>query len=160
MNILSPTSGIVERVEAKSVYIYIAPEDDHGIYAPIAGKLSYNYEEGTFFPPKFFTIKEPKTGRLFMTIQNVSFYVEVGKPQYITNTVRIEKEGIVAAGEKVGEILIGSRSWINAPEGYRVVVEEGLQVVGGRSVLFEPTILGIAKNSISSSGGWARDGRG
>lgn len=164
--IKSPTYGTVEKVNPKSVLIYIAVEDPHGVYAPISGKIkSLKSEDGIFLsPPPFwktdwtkqtgisdasnlslFTVEPPKTERLWIEIESktisVSFYVEVGRPQYITNNVSlyVKVGDNVQTGDHLGDILIGSRAKIYTPKSWKIVVKLGQKLEGGKTTVFEKT---------------------
>lgn len=130
----------------RKIRIYIDREDNHEIYAPATGRITNISEEHGKFKTvspytKKFKSDDMHTGRIyfFMSV-GICFAVEVGKPQYITDTVSldIEEGDQIEIGKKIGEILIGSTSYIfyNDTE-YDFIQRSGTVVSGGNTVLLE-----------------------
>ena len=139
---------ITKNLFNRKIRIYIDREDNHEIYAPATGKITNISEEygkfKTVFPylnAKEFKSDDMHTGRIyfFMSI-GICFAIEVGKPQYITDTVSldIEEGDRIEVGEKIGEILIGSTSYIfyNDTE-YKFIQKIGTVLSGGNTTLLE-----------------------
>lgn len=149
MSIVSPTFGVVTSIKNNKITIYIGIEDNHDIYAPISGKISkIKFSEGEF-KRKIFQTYVNKIGRASITINDIKFWIEVGKPKYVTDRVLLEKEldDKVKQGERIGEILLGSLSEVHLPENTIIKVKEGDVLIGGETVVAE-----YSSNSLGSSG--------
>jgi len=146
--ILSPVHGQVELIEDKNISIYIAQTDNHDILAPVSGIIEItNVELGKLFlkDNKAVIFEEEKifqipghNARITFKINGISFYVEVGKPDYITDKVRLyfHNKDFVRQGAKIGEILIGSRAKVMLNDtDYKVIVNLRDKLVAGHTIL-------------------------
>ena len=149
--LVAPTSGVVEEVSPEIegpgglVAIYIAPEDDHTIYAPLGGIVRRIWSERGRFVAEALTVvyEAPvtKTEQLHFEIGDdetlIKFYVEVGKPHYVTDSVAllVEPGWRVDMGQPIGEILLGSRAVIYVPNAQALRVQIGDRLIGGTTVL-------------------------
>jgi len=147
---LSPVHGNVEKSQFDRLEIYIPADGDHTIYAPVSGTVTNLAERnGIFYPDKdalYFKQRE-NTGEDYHTAEctveidhKFTFSIRVGKPQFITDTIRWDvtigsrlKQGFV-----IGEILIGSEATVFLPEGYHwqwPQTRQGETLTGGVTVL-------------------------
>lgn len=121
MSIVSPVYGEITSITNNSIEIYISSSDNHNIFAPISGKITnINLDKGFWkreIQTKYFKTIEYKTGRLTVYIGDVYFWVEVGKPKYITDTIRFDYNinDDIIQGQNIGEIIIGSLAKIYFP---------------------------------------------
>ena len=156
LNVSSPVSGVIEALSNK-IHIYIAPEDDHSVFAPISGEIiEITPTTGVFTAPlgSQFKATPNHTERWFLTIMSsvipnlaLRMYVEVGKPQYITDTINflpnVQLQQHVSQGEKLGEIVIGSRAVVFFPNPLEgtPVQQQLMNIVPVGSVVDQNTIL-------------------
>lgn len=137
----SPTSGVVDAINAAkgTITIYISPQDNHDVFAPVSGIVQdIVTENGLWHRPMFTVPSQVKTGRVRVVLnQGVEFWLEVGKPTYITNRVQlnIDKGSHVYAGERIGEIVLGSLSEVHLPVSSEILVKPGMPVVGGETAI-------------------------
>jgi len=154
-DVLSPVSGTVEVAENQLVHIYIAPDDPHGVFMPASGVVRKIWaERGVFLSPppggdarisSIFVAPEWKTEQVHLLIDYaegalvVQVELEVGHPEYITDTVSLHvREGEAReAGAQIGEILIGSRAIVrySGDTPPFTTVAPGQHVEGGRTVI-------------------------
>ena len=140
--VLAPTHGTVEHVTPRSLDIYIAPEDEHGVFAPISGHLlRVESERGEFMGTQF-QVPYHKTERVVLTFQgsiNVTLWIEVGKPQYITDNVRFSVGAgtYVRAGDHIGDILLGSRAGLVLSREATITARRGQHIRGGKDTVGE-----------------------
>lgn len=137
----SPVTGLVDGIgESGNVRFLIRADDDHAVRAPRAGRVQrIATEEGTFEGERW-TVPEPKTARITFTIADVTFQLEVGKPQYITNAIDVfVREGDTRArGARIAQIILGSRAEIFGPAGtWKVLVRAGDKVRAGETKIYE-----------------------
>jgi len=144
--IVAPTFGTIvnisrnddEMVSDKNtkMTIYIAPTDNHKVFAPLDGKIIMIKTVKGSFVVKTFKSKEEHTGRIYLYLENVVLALEVGKPQYITDTVKLDvaKGDYVLKGKEIGEIIIGSTAYIfyNSNE-YKPIASKNQKIIGGIS---------------------------
>lgn len=158
VQVFAPTHGVVRHADDERITIYIAPRDDHRVYAPVAGRVTrINTYEGKIRRPvspeeyrlgsdsRVFQSYENKTGRVTVHMEEegtrlpLSFWLEVGEG-YITERVRLdvlEGQYVPSPGTPIGEILLGSLSELHLPMGshgerrVRVLVKPGQKMVGG-----------------------------
>ncbi len=139
--VLAPTHGVVERVSPPyAVDIYIAEDDNHDVFAPISGQLLRVESQTGEFVGTQFQVPYEKTERVFLTFQGevqVVLWLEVGKPKYITNNVRfsVEAGAWVRAGDRIGEILLGSRSGLVLSHPATITAQPGQRVRGGEHII-------------------------
>lgn len=144
--------GEIESVEEDgrqySVGIYISPQDNHTIYAPVDGKIAY-IEPNKYQVPQWegdiFRARPNAVESLTVMIGPITFSVEVGKPVYITDRIKFWKNQgeFVNKGEEIGFIVLGSRGKITVNKVYngrRVRFtpdsnRRGNRVVGGGTIL-------------------------
>ena len=72
LNVSSPVSGVIEALSNK-IQIYIAPEDDHSVFAPISGQIiEITPTTGVFTAPlgSQFKATPNHTERWFLTIMS------------------------------------------------------------------------------------------
>lgn len=157
----SPVNGVVEAVGPAADYgigeasvfldppsrahrviqIYIAPTDRHEIVAPVAGRFAgvQTVAEGTWVRAGRVYTSHPETKvqrlRLAFPDQAVYVDVEVGRAKYITAAIEASPARQVRAGERIGEILVGSRAFVYVPAGWSIRVAPGDTVEAGRSLL-------------------------
>jgi len=141
-NIISPVNGEIRYIDDSRITIYISAKDNHKIYAPMSGEISYMSITNGYWERQYYKTIYGKTGHLSVEInKTISFWVEVGKPKYITDTIRVDyKEGdTVEEGQRIGEIIIGSLAEISLPPDAQVMknIKKGTKVVGGKTVLFK-----------------------
>jgi hypothetical protein len=141
MEIVSPTYGRIIEIKEKEkiITIYIDKNDIHTIYSPIDGKVEkIEFINGEFEREnKIFKTFDLKVGRCIITINQITFWIEVGKPKYITDRVLLTiKEGeMVKKSDKIGEILLGSLSEIHLSKTEKIKVKLLDFVVGGKTVI-------------------------
>lgn len=158
--ILSPVNGKIRKVEKGSpryITIYIPVEANHDVHAPVTGTIeSMDREKGSIrrssATVSTFQAESGEIGRLTIGIltpdgTHVSFFLEVGKPVYVTDRIRINR-GLgdkVKSGEVIGEIILGSLARVYLPPGSALVpfLAKGDQVVAGQTVL---AIYSCSKN--------------
>lgn len=140
---VSPVSGIVDGVDGASstVRFVIRTTDDHEVRAPVPGVVKRVDGEGGVFRGELWTVPSPKTERIIFEIGDVEFALEVGKPKYVTDTIRVDAKvgDRVERGQVVAEILIGSRAEMSVDGAFGwhdVVVERGDAVVAGVTPVF------------------------
>ncbi len=142
MSVVSHVNGKIISIDKTKIVIYISPSDNHEIYSPISGKITYvSITNGNWVRQYYKTIY-PKTGHLSIEMDDkISFWIEVGKPKYITDTIRFDydKDDVVKQGQIIGEIIIGSLAQMNLPP--NVKLEPNIKinsiVEGGKTVLFK-----------------------
>ena len=127
MEIYAPTDGSIESLTNNFIGIYISEDDNHDIFMPFDGSINFFTEEqGTFVDPSawqfssIFKAQPMKTARLHLILAsenknftNIHLIIEVGQG-YITNKIGLLIKGNekIKKGTKIGEIIIGSRSYI------------------------------------------------
>ena len=146
MNIISPTYGIITKIQDNIIHIYIRgyndeKEDNHDIFSPISGNIKKNFEEiklkrkGEYINNDILYIfDENKKGRLNIKIKNIKFSIEVGKG-YITNSIRLSNKTKFKKGQKIGEIIIGSYCFIKIPKNFKLKVKLNDEIIGGKTIL-------------------------
>jgi len=142
MSIVSATYGQVSEIKENSIVVYIDVKDIHKIYAPITSKIiGLDFVNG-LFKRKVFKSIYMKTGRAIITLKGIieiKFYLEVGKPKYITDRVLIENSigDNILQGQIIGEILLGSLSEIFFPKNIplKILINEGDYIEGGKTIL-------------------------
>lgn len=132
---VSPVTGIVDDVgdASSTVRFVIRTTDDNEVRAPVPGVVKRVFR-GEILP-------SPKTERVAFEIGDVEFALEVGKPKYVTDTIRVDAKvgDRVERGQVVAEILIGSRAKMSVGGAFGwhdVVVERGDAVVAGVTPVF------------------------
>ena len=148
--ILSPVHGVISNININigknTITIYISPEDNHTIYAPLDGKLIKIKNEQGSWKRQIFQAYENKIARTILYIKNnklkepLSFYLEVGKPKYITDRIRLKDHIKVnrelVEGEEIGEIILGSLSEVhfgNLKYSNNINVHD--KVIGGKTII-------------------------
>jgi hypothetical protein len=139
--IISPVNGQIISMDSRKITIYISVNDNHQIYAPLGGEITYMSITNGSWKRKYYTTVFNKTGHLTVEINNiVSFWVEVGKPKYVTDTIRVDYEmgDTVEQGKVIGEIIIGSLAQIAIPPDGKILkgIKEGTKLVGGETALY------------------------
>ncbi len=139
--IISPVNGEILQLDTEKITIYISESDNHQIYSPLSGKITYMSITNGSWQRKYYKTIYNKTGHLTVEINNnISFWVEVGKPKYITDTIRMDYniDDEVEEGQRIGEIIIGSLAEIKIPKSAKLNknIKKGSKVVGGETVLF------------------------
>ncbi len=162
--ILSPFTGTITKLynnfktEEKTCGIYIAPDDPHFIFSHITGIITNirkeNLKKGFIRETKtddYRTIKQNKTGRLYITIRSnqsqmktvVEFFIEVGAG-YITDQVNLQplkKDDLILQGKQIGEIILhknNSYGEIKSTNS-QFLVKKLQRVKGGKTPIFEIT---------------------
>jgi phosphatidylserine decarboxylase len=143
--VVSPVYGVVSRISRNTITVYISKDDKHTVYSPISGKITNIASYDGSWYRKVFTANVNKTSRVTVYLQNdnikdrqVSFWLEVGKPKYITNRIRMdfEKGSKVSKGLAIGEIILGSLSRMRfGGLEHKNMVDVGDVVIGGETVL-------------------------
>lgn len=141
MNVVAPVNGVVKYIDEDRITIYISPSDDHKIFSPIDGKITYISITNGYWERHYYKTIYSKTGHLSIHINNqIKFWVEVGKPKYITDTIRVDvsENDIVKQSQILGEILIGSLAEISLPPNCKIKnnIKEGSKIEGGKTILF------------------------
>jgi hypothetical protein len=145
-SIVSPVSGRISKVGADSIRIYISPNDDHRVFAPIGGRVARVDVHQGRWKRKVFEANVDKIAQTRIFIkdsslsQHVSFWLEVGYPKYITNRVRIDHGGkvgdVLEQGEQMGEIVLGSLAEVQFNGLSHVnVFQVGAKVTGGETII-------------------------
>ena len=128
------------------IQILIDVEDPHEVYAPIDGYIKdIQFIEGKFHE-KVFEVEVLKTGKAIISLEGdveMHFTLEVGKPRYVTNRIRIDKKigDYVRQGELIGEILLGSLAYVYFPppsESMGITYrnfDDNPYLVGGKTVI-------------------------
>jgi hypothetical protein len=144
ISIIAPVNGIVTDIGDDTITIYIRRTDDHNIYSPTSGTLTniYNYQ-GSWYR-HIFQADVNKIARTTISIKNpylnkpISFWLEVGKPKYITDRIRLNKNigNDLYSGENIGEIILGSLAEIhfNGIQHYKTVTKNSI-LIGGRTLI-------------------------
>ena len=142
--ILSPADGRVCGIESGAVQkisIFLSLWDDHVNRSPIAGRVErITYTPGRFLPA-FLGNAGRRNENNWIAIRGDQF--EVGVRQ-IAGTVarRIVcdcREGDrLAQGQRLGEILFGSRVELTVPEWMKITVRVGQKVRAGKTVVATP----------------------
>lgn len=137
-DVVAPVNGVVvESPDTNSVRIYIAPNDEHTIFAPVDGSITDIRKFNGSWHRKVFQAYEEKTARVTVEFDtNLDFWVEVGKPLYITDRIRLDKgvSGSVIQGEPIGEILLGSLAEVHFLDAsFAITAKAGDKVVGGKT---------------------------
>lgn len=145
---ISPVSGVVKEISNEKIGVYIRgpfdeEQDDHTIYAPINGKLIFEYFDGIMKDKDFFSNLNKK-GYIKFTIGSIKFNVYVGKG-YVTNQIKmfVENNNYVKKKEKLGEIVIdkyNSYATIYPPYSIKTL-KIGDIIIGGKTV-FEYDLIG------------------
>lgn len=144
--VVSPVYGVVSDIGDDSITIYIARNDDHRVFAPTSGTVTQIESFQGSWTRNIFQASVHKTARTTITIQNqhydlpVSFWLEVGKPKYITDRIRIDKGKTVGEmltqGEQMGEILLGSLAEVHFNGlRHKTLVQRGTKLLGGKSAI-------------------------
>ena len=118
ITVVSPVNGVISDVDSRNglIQIYISPTDNHTIYAPMTGRITNITHENGSWTKQVFQAYEEKTARVTIEIDGImEFWLEVGKPTYITDRIRITKNvgDSIVQGEIIGEILLGSLSEVH-----------------------------------------------
>lgn len=119
MILLSPVYGLIQHIAPKIICFNIRPHDMHSVHAPFDARI-------VSITPFVRAYRAPKgeIGRVYITFQSIQepdFYavlmLEVGKPLYITDRIRIDviPQQQVSAGQVIGEILLGSFACLYFP---------------------------------------------
>ena len=144
IEVLSPVNGTISNITENSIQIYIEPIGNHQIYAPISGTVSNISNVEGSWTRNIFQTNVNKTGRTEIDITNpiiknpVSLWLEVGKPKYIVDKIRINitKNDEVKIGELVGEILLGSLAELHFDNLETIkVVDIGSKVIGHKTII-------------------------
>lgn len=114
--IVSPVNGIITDIGNDHITIYINRTDNHDIYSPISGVLTNILNYKGSWTRHIFHAEENKIARTTLFIKNpdmdqmISFWLEVGKPKYVTDRILINKNigDYLIRGEYIGEIILGS----------------------------------------------------
>ena len=105
-----------------------------GMATPITPPFSSSDADADEIPPTTTQISELNDPWMF-----TEFWLEVGKPKYVTDRVRldIDTDDRVEAGDKIGEILLGSLSEIHFSDQFVIepAVQPGDWVVGGETIV-------------------------
>lgn len=156
--VYSPVYGFIDKILLTNhsnyykIYIYITSQSDHRIFVPIDGAL---------FPPTIkngFIIEDPihshekkqsfrqnintqHTAEITWSIihrnhsnadSRIYFTIQIGKPKFITDKIRIDKVAYdkieCKAKERLGEILLGSRAIIYLPTKYYRLTENTIKL--------------------------------
>lgn len=119
--IVSPVSGVVRDVrvvpeQGTRIDVYIRgphdeTEDDHHIFAPVSGLLTFTPHEGVLTSHTRFVSLPGKTGFLRLRLPGVTTDVFVGSG-YVTDTIVMtrETEEHVQRGDLLGEIVVHPRN--------------------------------------------------
>lgn len=144
MNVVSPVYGTISNISDNSITIYISPNDNHNIFAPIDGTISEIDIVQGYWKRRVFHAYEDKIGRTIIYISNIclpediSFWLEVGKPMYITDRIQLNKDidDYVKKGELIGEIILGSLCEIHFHNlNHQNKIRIGDKVIGGNTIL-------------------------
>lgn len=123
------------------ITIYISPKDNHTIYAPKTGKITNITHFNGKWIRKVFQADVEKIARVTIEMDPIDFWIEVGKPLYLTDRIRVEKNigDNVTKGEQLGEIILGSLAELHVKKGTFFIlspeIKEGKKVIGGQSIL-------------------------
>lgn len=136
-SIYSPVFGFVDKISVTEkfyiIYIYITRKSNHKIYIPVTGTLQiYNIKNGIIKDPIFSSseqlfkqsIDTRHTAEITWSINNndetIYFTIQVGKPKFITDSIKIynKKTNFWYERELLGEILLGSRAIVCVPINY------------------------------------------
>lgn len=150
IKILSPVSGIISSIDEDTITIYIRPKDDYSFFAPIDGKLiNIKYYKGSW-KKNIFNAQVNKItrmeiiARIKILIKNeyldkpLSFWIEVGKPVYITDIIRLNKKinDKLIQGEKMGEIWLESLVLLHFNGiKHHNIIKYFSRVIGGKTIL-------------------------
>ena len=143
--IVSQVNGIITKIgeDHGKIRIYISPEDNHVIYAPMTGTITnITSKNGKWNREIFKANFQVKYARVTVEIDEmIDFWIEVGKPKYITDRIRVTKKigDKINVGENIGEIILGSLSEIHLLKGDFIVSKNVFlnnQVKGGETVLY------------------------
>ena len=142
--IVSPVNGIVTDIGPDTITINIRPNDKHHVYGPLDGLfVDISSQQGSWYRHVFHA-NVNKIARTTISIKNIqlnaiiSFWLEVGKPKYITDRIRLDRNvgDIIHRGELIGEIILGSLAEVHfngLP--HQTYVTRGSILVGGRTVV-------------------------
>lgn len=142
--IVSPVNGIIESVTEQgniiSIRTYIPATSNHNIFSPKDGVIIDVKKFNGEWTRQIFKAFETKIARLTLVIDDIDFWIEVGKPFYITNRIKIlkNKGDQVKQGENIGEILLGSLTEIHLDKNKFIIphsIKEKTIVKGGKSIL-------------------------
>jgi len=139
--ILSPVYGKVVKIKGLFIQIYISQNDNHDIFSPIYGKINQIYFKNGIFKDDTFHSEYDHTGRLFIKMENIygnlKFIIEVGKPQYITDTIKVSvsENDFLESGQKIGQIIIGSTAYIILPPNSKNYLKLNDKLKGGKTIV-------------------------
>ena len=141
--IVAQVSGVITDVDLErgSIRIYLPPTGDHTIYSPMSGDITSISSVKGRWKDKVFQAWEDKIARVTVEIdKKIDFWVEVGKPLYITDRIRISKQKNehVEKGEEIGEVILGSLSEIHILDGmfqFEGNAKINQVVIGGKTEL-------------------------
>lgn len=136
--IISPVSGIIDKVESDRIGIYIRGpfdkvQDDHNIYAPKNGEIKFKEYQGKIVNENFKSF-ENKRGKLTIYVNGLKTEIFVGKG-YVTDNIKLTKRKKVNQGDWIGEIIINKHN----SYAYVYILGSSLKIgsilYGGKSVL-------------------------
>lgn len=135
--------GRVELIDTEynTIHIYIAPAEDHHVFAPRSGILQYTALNGSFRRHEkalvFSETDKPHNAELQCAIEDVEFQIQVGSPDAHVDRIQVYPANgtAVVKGTMFAQILVGSRARVQVPRSYRIQVECGAVVRGGRTVI-------------------------
>lgn len=131
-------NGVVAGLD-RVMTINIHANSDHDIFSPLNGEISSFFLKNGIFKKDEFDSQNPHNGRLYITIkpnqthqinQRIVVCLEIGKPEYNTNRIKINVTTYqsVQKGQQIGEILIGSTAYLYYSSQYYL---QYYSVVGG-----------------------------
>jgi phosphatidylserine decarboxylase len=138
-HLLSPASGKILRIEeaeeSSIITIFMHLHNVHVTIAPLDGMVTRITPEKGTFKPAFLRSADLNTKN---TIELSTKYGDLKVVQiagFFTREILCDvKEGQkVRKGERIGKICFGSRVDVSIPEGFEVLVKEGVRVKYGKT---------------------------
>ena len=136
--VLSPSYGHIVKANRYRTTIFIPINENHKLFAPISGTIYRIFFKNGKFEREIFETKLTKRGRMTMFIDDIIFHAEVGFPYRVKRIQIYPKEGYyISAGQKIGEILLGSLTEIIYPPNVKVepLVKYQEKVIGGQTLI-------------------------
>ncbi len=144
LGIISPVYGTISDIGPDTITIAIKRQDIHTVYAPISGILVDISDYHGSWKRQIFQAQVNKLARTILSIRNpligtyITFWLEVGKPKYVTDRIQIDKNinDKVKQGEQMGKIILGSVAEVHFNHMYHYnLVKVGSIVEGGKTII-------------------------
>ncbi|MEM3085657.1 MAG: phosphatidylserine decarboxylase [Halobacteria archaeon] len=133
---VSPADGRVIVAEPGRIAVFLNLHDVHVNRAPLGGRVVRVRHTPGRFRPAFGATGENERNEIDLETPAGPVRVTQVAGFVARRIVCSVREGQrVARGERIGRILLGSRTDVTVPPGFRVVVAEGQRVKGGRTVI-------------------------